>query len=185
MGNEVKIVDDTGKEVPQGEEGEILFRGSCACGGYYRDIERTKEMWGDVGKEGWFRTGDLAKLDKKNNIVLTGRKKEIIIRGGQNIYPSEIEGLLFMHPKVEHVAIVPMPDSVMGEKACAFVVPKEGEEFTFDEMVDFLKSKKIAHFKLPERLEVRNSLPLRDSQKVAKAGLREEIVQKLKTEGKL
>jgi len=185
FGNEIKVVDDSGQEVPQGEEGELLFMGSCACGGYYRDVERTKEMWGDLGKEGWFRTGDLARLDKNNNIVLTGRKKEVIIRGGQNIYPAEIEGLLFMHPKVKHVAVVPMPDPVMGEKACAFVVPKEGEEFTFEEMTNFLKSQKIAPFKLPERLEVRDSLTLRDSQKVAKAELREEIIQKLKAEGKI
>jgi len=148
-------------------------------------MERTKEMWGDLGKEGWFKTGDLGKRDENNNIVLTGRKKEVIIRGGQNIYPAEIECLLFMHPKVKHAAIVPMPDPIMGEKACAFVVPKEGEEFTFAEMTDFLKNQRIALFKLPERLEVRNSLPLRDSQKVIKGLLREELTQILKAENKI
>ena len=88
-----------------------------------------------------------------------------------------------MHPKVRQVAIVPMPDPIMGEKACAYVAPMEGEEFTFDEMKTFLKSKKIASFKLPERLEIVNELPMRDSQKVAKASLREDIAKKLKDEG--
>ena len=148
-------------------------------------MEQTKEIWGTLGKDGWFHTGDLAKLDEDNNIILTGRKKEIIIRGGQNIYPSEIEGLLFMHPKVKHVAVVPMPDPIMGEKACAFVVTKEKEVLSFDDMITFLMEKKIAKYKLPERLEIRESLPLRDEQKVAKSRLIEEIESILKAEGKI
>jgi len=184
-GNEVVIVDEEGKEVKRGEEGELTFRGPCACSGYYKDLERTIEMWGTLGKDGWFRTGDLAKLDEGNNIILTGRKKEVIIRGGQNIYPSEIEGLLFMHPKVKHVAVVSMPDPIMGEKACAFVVTKDQEKLTFNEMTAFLAEKKIAKYKLPERLEIRESLPLRDEQKVAKNILLEEIRRILKAEGKI
>lgn len=184
-GNDIKLLDDEGKEVPWGENGELYFRGPSTTAGYFRDVEQTLETWGALGKDGWFRTGDQAKFDKNGNIVLTGRKKDMIIRGGQNIYPSEIEGLLLMHPKVKHVAIVPMPDPIMGEKACAYVAPKEGEELTFEEMVSFLKSKKIASYKLPERLEIRSELPMRDSQKVAKASLREDIAQKLKAEGKI
>jgi non-ribosomal peptide synthetase component E (peptide arylation enzyme) len=184
-GNEVIIIDERGNETARGEEGELTFRGPCTCSGYYRDMERTKEMWGTLGKDGWFHTGDLAKLDKEGNIILTGRKKEIIIRGGQNVYPSEIEGLLFMHPKVKHVAVVPMPDPIMGEKACAFVVTKDNQELTFDDMIAFLTEKKIAKYKLPERLEVRESLPLRDEQKVAKNILIEEIKGILTAEGKL
>jgi non-ribosomal peptide synthetase component E (peptide arylation enzyme) len=184
-GNEVVIIDEQGNEVARGEEGELTFRGPCTCSGYYKDMERIKEMWGTLGKDGWFRTGDLAKLDEENNIILTGRKKEIIIRGGQNIYPSEIEGLLYMHPKVKHVAVVPMPDPIMGEKACAFVATKDNVAFTFDDMIAFLTEKKIAKYKLPERLEIRESLPLRDEQKVAKGSLIEEIKSILKTEGKV
>jgi len=184
-GNEVIIIDEQDNEVARGEEGELTFRGPCTCSGYYKDMERTKEMWGTLGKDGWFHTGDLAKLDGENNIILTGRKKEIIIRGGQNIYPSEIEGLLFMHPKVKHVAVVPMPDPIMGEKACAFVTTKDNEEVTFEEMIAFLMEKKIAKYKLPERLEIRESLPLRDEQKVAKNGLIEEIKGILAAEGKI
>jgi non-ribosomal peptide synthetase component E (peptide arylation enzyme) len=184
-GNEVVIIDEEGKKVAMGEEGELTFRGPCTCSGYYRDMERTKQMWGTLGKDGWFRTGDLARLDEENNIILTGRKKEIIIRGGQNIYPPEVEGLLFMHPKVKHVAVVPMPDPIMGEKACAFVVTKDNEKFTFDEMTAYLMEKKIAKYKLPERLEIRENLPLRDEQKVAKNHLIEEIKNILKAEGKI
>ncbi len=184
-GNEIRLLDDSGKEVAPGEEGELYFRGPCTTAGFYRDIERTRETWGALGKGGWFRTGDLARFDKSGNLVLTGRKKDIIIRGGQNIYPVEIEGLLLLHPKVAHVALVGMPDAIMGEKACAYVVPKPGEEFTFEEMVSFLKSKNIAPYKLPERLEIRSELPLRDTQKVVKAPLREDIVRKLKAEGKI
>jgi 2,3-dihydroxybenzoate-AMP ligase len=106
----------------------------------------------------------------------------MINRGGQNIYPHEIEGMLFTHPKVKHVAIVPMPDPVMGEKACAFVVPKDGENFTFEEMTEFLLNHKIAKYKLPERLEIRKSLPLRGEHKVLKKELINEIKEILKKE---
>lgn len=184
-GNEVAIIDENGNKVARGEIGELIFRGPCTCSGFYRDMERTIEMWGTLGKDGWFRTGDLAMLDNENNIILTGRKKEVIIRGGLNIYPQEIEGLLLMHPKVKYVAVVPMPDPIMGEKACAFVVTKDNEEFTFDEMIAFLMENKIAKYKLPERLEIRKSLPLRDEQKVAKSILIEEIRRILKAEGKI
>ena len=181
-GNEVILIDEQGTPVSPGGEGELIFRGPCACSGYYHDLEQTVKMWGTLGKDGWFRTGDLARLDEENNIILTGRKKDVIIRGGQNIYPSEIEGLLLMHPKVKHVAVVAMPDPIMGEKACAFVVTKRNKTFTFDEMCAFLIQKKIAKYKLPERLEVRESMPLRDEQKVAKNRLVDELNQILKME---
>jgi len=182
-GNEVRIVDGNGNQVATGEEGEITFRGPCSCSGYYKDMEKTVEKWGTLGMDGWFHTGDLGKLDEENNITLTGRKKEVIIRGGHNIYPQEIEGLLFMHPRVKHAAVVAMPDPIMGEKACAFVVTNDGEPFTFNEMKAFLLEKQIAKYKLPERLEVRASIPLRDEQKVAKSLLVEELERMLKREG--
>ena len=184
-GTEVKILDDEGKEVSPGEDGEFYFRGASTTAGYFQDMEKTLETWGALGMDGWFRTGDQAKIDSKGNIVLTGRKKDLIIRGGQNIYPAEIEGLLFMHPRVKQAAIVAMPDPIMGEKACAYVALEEGEKLTFEEMVEFLKSKKIASYKIPERLEIISELPMRDAQKVAKASLREDIKEKLKAEGKI
>lgn len=183
-GNEVRIVDKSGNQVARGEEGELIFRGPCSCSGYYMDLERTLKAWKTLGKHGWFHSGDLAKLDGENNIILTGRIKEVIIRGGQNIYPPEIEGFLLMHPSVRHVALVPMPDPIMGEKVCAFVETKNEVVLSFDDMTAFLLEKKIAKYKIPERLEIRKSLPLRSEQKVAKGVLIEEIKNILKTEGK-
>jgi non-ribosomal peptide synthetase component E (peptide arylation enzyme) len=127
----------------------------------------------------------LAKLDSGGNLVLAGRKKDMIIRGGQNIYPAEIEGLLLTHPNIRSAAIVPMPDPIMGEKACAYVSLSYGAQFSFEEMVSFLRGKKIAPYKLPERLEIREELPLRGEQKVAKAVLCDDIIRKLKEEGDL
>jgi len=181
----IRIVDDEGKDVPLGEVGEIVYTGPSAGPGYYRDLETTLKVWGSLGKDGRCRSGDLGKFGKDANLILVGREKEVIIRGGQNIYPAEIEGLLLTNPKVRSVAIVAMPDPIMGEKACAYVTLSPGERFTFEEMVSFLKSKKIAPYKLPERLEVRDVLPLRGDQKVVKESLKEEIIQKLKEEGKL
>jgi non-ribosomal peptide synthetase component E (peptide arylation enzyme) len=180
----ISLVDDEGNEVPPGGEGEVIYTGPSASGGYYRDLETTLKVWGALGKEGRCRSGDLARFDKEGHLVLVGRKKEVIIRGGQNVYPAEIEGLLLTHPKVSSVAIVSMPDPIMGEKACAYVALKPGEQLTFDEMISFLKKGKIANYKLPERLEVRDELPLKGHQKVAKGPLREDLLRKLEEEGK-
>lgn len=110
----------------------------------------------------------------------------MILRGGQNIYPVEIEDLLMTHPKVLQVAIVKMPDPVMGERACAYAVPRQGQDFTFEEMTSFLKGKGIAPYKLPERLEIIGSLPMvAEGQKVDKKTLEKDIEDKLKGEGSL
>ena len=107
----------------------------------------------------------------------------MIIRGGQNIYPAEIEGLLNDHPKVASVAIVGYPDREMGERACAYVVPKSGQTFTFEEMVAFLKEKKVASFKLPERLEILSAIPtVGDSGKIDKKILKSQLEEKVKAE---
>ena len=185
LGNEIRVVGDDGKDVRQGEVGEMWVRGACSGSGYYKDIEATKAAWGELGPGGWYRTGDLVKQDKAGNVTFVGRKKDMIIRGGQNIYPKEIENALLSHPKVLDVAIVGMPDEVMGEKACAFVIPKPGQEFTFAEMVAFLKEKKLANFKIPERLEIRDRFPgLVDGQKVDKKALAREVAEKVRGEGK-
>jgi non-ribosomal peptide synthetase component E (peptide arylation enzyme) len=181
-GSEIELVDDAGKEVSQGEVGEIWVRGPTCAAGYYKDPETTKQAWTD---EAWYKTGDLGKWDEQGNLVIAGRKKDMIIRGAQNIYPGEIENVLLSHPKVSDVAIVGMPDPIMGEKACACVVPQPGLEFTFGEMVSFLKGKGIASYKLPERLELMDKLPMVGEQKVDKKALQQEIIQKLKEEGKM
>ena len=181
----VRVVDEEDKDVSPGDVGEIIYTGPTTSSGYYKDMETTLKLWGSLGRGGFCRSGDLGKFDKDGNLVLVGRKKEMIIRGGQNIYPTEVEGLLLSHPKIKNVAIVPMPDPIMGEKCCAYVVLNDGDRLTFEEMVAYLKGKKIASYKIPERLEVVEELPLRGEQKVAKGLLMEDINRKLKQEGKL
>ncbi len=182
-GNETKILDESGKEVKQGEVGLLYFRSPSAPAGYYRDLEKTMSEAFDA--EGWACPGDLVVQDEDGYLRIVGRQKDIIIRGGQNIYPGEIEGFLTTHPKVNAAAVVAMPDKIMGEKACAFVVPKKGEQFTFDEMVEYLKSKKIAMYKLPERLEILDALPVVSESKVDKKLMRQWVADKLKAEGKI
>ncbi len=177
-GNEVRLADNAGKEVPEGSAGEILVRGPTLVSGYYKDPEATWQVWTE---DGWYKTGDLGKFDEYGNLVIVGRKKDVIIRGGQNIYPVEIENLLVNHPKVSNVAIIKMPDPVMGEKACAYIVPKQGHDFTFEEMVSFLKKNGIAAYKLPERLEIVDALPMvAEGQKVDRKVLEKDIGEKLK-----
>ena len=178
-GNKVRLLDEAGNEVPEGEPGILYFRGPHAPAGYYRDEELTSTVF---DPDGWTTTGDIVKFDQECLWIL-GRSKDMIIRGGQNIYPAEIEGLLNDHPKVAAVAIVGYPDKEMGERACAYVIPKAGQDFTFDEMVEFLKGKQLAMFKLPERLEVVAEFPaVGDSGKVNKETLKKEIAEKVKQE---
>ena len=184
IGNDIKLVDDNGVEVPYGEIGQLYFRGPQSSGGYYRDPEKT--FTEAVDSEGWATPGDLVKFDEDGYLVITGRKKDIIIRGGQNIYPGEIENFLIAHPKIADAAVVAMPDQIMGEKACAFVIPAAGSEpITFEEMVEYLKSKKLAMYKLPERLEIVDAFPLAGGSKINKVELRRIIAEKLKAEGKV
>lgn len=176
---EIKLVDDDGKEVPTGEAGEVWGRGPTSGPGYYGDEEATREAWAG----GWYKMGDLAHWDEKGNLVIVGRKKEMIIRGGQNIYPAEIEDILKAHPKVIDAAIVGMPDPVMGQKCCAYVVTQPQQEFQFTEMIAFLKEKRFAPYKLPERLEIIERLPrVGEQQKVDKKILEQDVTQKLKLE---
>jgi non-ribosomal peptide synthetase component E (peptide arylation enzyme) len=180
---EVRLVDEAGTDVAPGESGEVLLRGPAAVSGYFKDPETTWQVW---TKDGWYKTGDLGKLDEAGRLMIVGRKKEMILRGGQNVYPVEIEHLLINHPHVANVAIVKMPDPVMGEKACAYVVPAHGRHFTFEEMVSFLKEKSIAPYKLPERLEIIDALPMvAEGQKIDKKALEKDVVEKLKAEGKI
>jgi len=177
-------LDDDGKEVEPGEAGTLWFKGPGNSIGYYRDVEKTMSEAFD--KEGFATPGDLVTVTDDGYLKIMGRQKDIIIRGGQNIYPKEIEDYLLAHRKVTEAAVVAMPDREMGERACAFVTLKEGEQFTLDEMVDYLKSKKIAMFKFPERLEVVEALPIvGDSGKIDKKAMAKVIADKLKAEGKL
>jgi non-ribosomal peptide synthetase component E (peptide arylation enzyme) len=182
-GIEIKILDDEGKEVKPGEVGTLWFKGPGNAIGYYRDIEKTLSEAFD--KDGYATPGDLIMMAEDGYLKIMGRKKDIIIRGGQNIYPREIEDYLLAHRKITNATVVPMPDPIMGERACAFVTVKKGEQFTFDEMVEYLKGKKIAMFKVPERLEIVESFPIvGDSGKIDKKVMAKMIADKLKAEGK-
>lgn len=180
-GNEVKFLDDEGREVKRGEVGEIVVRGPTLDCAFYKDPKATAEAW---TPDGWFHMGDLGKWDEHGNVMVVGRKKDIIIRGGQNVYPTEVENLLLQHPRIYSVAIVPMPDPVMGERACAFVVPKQGQALTLEDISAFLKQTSIAPFKIPERLELLTQMPLVGDQKVDKKTLTQNVLAKLKAEGK-
>jgi len=177
-GNKVRLANQENREltVPDGEPGILYFRGPHAPAGYYRDEELTSTVF---DKDGWTTTEDIVKFDR-GCLWILGRAKDMVIRGGQNIYPAEVEGLLNDHPAVASVAIVGYPDKEMGERCAAYVIPKNGLKFDFKTMVDFLKSKEIAMFKLPEHLEIVNEFPsVGDSGKVNKETLKKDIRVKL------
>lgn len=179
-GNEVTLLDpESGEKVPKGEVGLVTVEGPHCVGGYFRDPTATAES--RIG--GKFNMGDLGTIDKAGNLYLRGRVKDVIIRGGQTIYPKEIEELLVEHPMVSEAALVRMPDPEMGEKACAFVVAKEGASFTFEEMVSFFKERQLAPYKIPERLEEVEELPLvPGGNKINKRELEERLKAALESE---
>lgn len=179
-GMEMAIFDETGKQVPPGEIGEIVYRGANCSLGFYKNIEDYRKLY---DPQGWFFSGDLGQIDKDGYLKIVGRKKEIIIRGGANISPKEIEEILQTHPKIEQVVVVKMPDKVMGEKACAYVIAKANQTINFEEMISFLREKDLATYKFPERLEVVKAFPMTASEKVLKKELEKDIAIKLEKEG--
>jgi non-ribosomal peptide synthetase component E (peptide arylation enzyme) len=179
-GMEVAVFDESGKEVPPGEMGEVVYRGANCSLGFYKNIE---DYWKLFAPGGWFLSGDLGQIDRDGYLKIIGRKKEIIIRGGANISPQEIEEILQTHPKIEQVVVVKMPDKVMGEKACAYVIPKGNGTISFEEMISFLRERNLATYKFPERLEVVRAFPMTASEKVLKKELEKDIALKLSREG--
>ena len=175
MGTEVRIIDEDGNEVPVGTSGEITARGpECFVG--YLDPTLNDNYF---DQDGWFHTGDLGRIDEDGFIEVTGRKKDIIIRGGENISSKEVEDTLFRHPDISEVAVVAMPDSVMQEKVCAYVVPKPGKSIALDDLISFLEQTELAKQKWPERLEVTDSFPTTAAGKVKKFLLRKDVREKL------
>ncbi len=179
-GMEMAIFDEAGNPVPPGETGEVVYRGANCSVGFYKNIEDYRKLY---DSQGWFFSGDLGQIDKDGYLKIVGRKKEIIIRGGANISPQEVEEILQTHPKIEQVAVVKMPDKVMGEKACAYIIVKHNQTITFEEIIYFLKERNLATYKLPERLEVVKAFPMTASEKVLKKELEKDIALKLTNEG--
>lgn len=167
-GVEVKILDSNDEELAAGESGRLLLRACSNFAGYLKRPDLN-----DTTEDGWFDTGDLAYKDEQGYIRITGRSKDVIIRGGENIPVVEIETLLYRHPAIELVAIVAYPDERLGERACAVAVLKDGASLEFSEMVDYLKERGVALQYVPERLLIRESMPATPSGKLQKFRLRE------------
>jgi len=153
-GTEMKVIDADGTTLAQGEVGEVIGRGPCCVSGYLGDPG--SERW----RNGWFHTGDLGRFDAEGNLAIVGRLKEVIIRGGDNVSPSEIEALLRAFPEVAQVAVIGVPDPVLGERVCACVVPAGGRAPELDALRLRLREQGLAPFKLPEKLLLLDSLPL-------------------------
>jgi 2,3-dihydroxybenzoate-AMP ligase len=177
--DEVKLVDDEGREVAPGEVGELTCRGPYTLRGYYGVPEYNARQF---TPEGFYRSGDLMRLHPSGNYVVEGRKKDLINRGGEKISAEEIENLILSHPSVQNVACVPMPDPHLGEKMCACVILKKDRALSVAELVEFLKDKEIAKFKLPERLELLSDFPVSTFGKVSKKALTEMVTAKLERE---
>jgi cyclohexanecarboxylate-CoA ligase len=177
--NRIALRDEHGRAVPPGRPGEIWAWGPELCLGY-RDPALDAEAF---DADGWFRTGDLGVIDDDGYLTIVGRVKDIIVRGGEKLSAKEIEDLLFEHPAVHSVAVVPMPDAALGERVCAFVVPSDpANPPALADLVRFLEAREISRRKLPERLEVVGELPATASGKVQKHVLRERIARRLAEE---
>ena len=176
---ELKVVDSNGAPVPPGTDGELMARGPMVARGYIAQPELTGEYF---LADGFFRTGDQARMDEDGYIKITGRIKDLIIRGGVNISPVEVESVLFSHPGVANAAVVGMPDPRLGERACAFVVLAKGESLTLDEVQRWMARSGVAKPKWPERVETIDALPMTASGKIQKFRLRERIAARLEQE---
>lgn len=173
---EAKIVDpETGKIVPTGVQGELCTRGYHVMKYYYNNPEATKEA---IDENGWLHTGDLATMDQDGYFKITGRMKDMIIRGGENIYPREIEEFLYTHPKISDIQVIGVPDRKYGEEICAWVKLKEGETATEEEIKEFCRGK-IAHFKIPRYIKFTDSFPMTVTGKIRKVEMREISTKEL------
>ena len=173
-----KVVDREGKKLPANTPGELLIRGPGVFTGYYKNPEENEKMF---DKDGYFKTGDVAKIDESGNIMLIGRIKEMINRGGESISAVEIEKLISDHPDVVLVAVVPMPDPEMGERVCAYIQPRLGARLHFDDIISFLKSRKASVLHFPERIEFIDAMPFTKAEKIDKRVLIEDIDKKIKS----
>ncbi len=171
-GVELRVVDDEGHDVPPGEAGELLVRGHCVMKGYYKDPEATALAI----RDGWYHSGDLARMDEDAYVYIVGRKKEMIIRGGFNVYPAEVEANLMEHPDIGQAAVVGVPHDRHGEEVMAFVTVLPGREIDSGAVIAWAREAMASH-KYPRIIEVRESLPLGPTGKVLKRALMDETNQ--------
>ena len=176
-GVEIKVVDDARKTLPPGCEGEEASRGPNVFMGYYDEPELTARA---LDEEGWYYSGDLCRMDEAGYIKITGRKKDIIVRGGENISSREVEDILLQHPKIHDACVVAMPDERLGERSCAYVVLKAPHHsLSLEEVVAFFSRKRVAKYKYPEHIVVIEKLPRTASGKIQKFLLRKDIMRRL------
>jgi fatty-acyl-CoA synthase len=172
---EIKIVDVEGKAVPRGETGEFCTRGYSVMKGYWNDAEKTAEA---IDEAGWMHTGDLATMDEQGYVNIVGRLKDMVIRGGENVYPREIEEFLYRHPKIQDVQVIGVPDPRYGEEICAWIKLHDGKTATADEIREFCKGE-IAHYKIPRYIEFVAEFPMTITGKIQKFVMREQTIKKL------
>jgi non-ribosomal peptide synthetase component E (peptide arylation enzyme) len=173
-GTEVRIRTSDGRPCAPGEEGALEVRGCLLFPGYFENAAANQEAF---TADGWFRTGDLARMDESGNVSITGRSKDIINRGGVKFNPRDVEDLLDAHPSILQSALVPMPDPVLGERACCFVTLRPGVSgLTLEDVVGYLAEKRMAKIKMPERLIVVPEMPLTPTRKIIKSELKARYV---------
>lgn len=170
---EIKIINEGGDIVDIGEKGEICARGYCVMQGYWQDEEKTKAT---IDDEGWLHSGDLGVMDDEGYVAIVGRIKDMIIRGGENIYPREIEEVLYQHNSVQDAAVFGIPDRKFGEQVCLWIQLKEGETATEDDIIGFLKEK-VAYFKMPKYIRFVDAYPMTVTGKLQKFKMREQMVE--------
>ena len=175
---EVKIVDSDGKTVPPDTPGELCTRGYSVMLGYWGDETRTREA---IDAEGWMHTGDLAILDAEGYCNIVGRIKDMVIRGGENIYPREIEEYLYRHPDIQDVQVVGVPDKKYGEELCAWVILREGASLSEEQVRDFCRGQ-IAHYKIPRYIRFVKEFPMTITGKIQKFLIRKAMIEELKLE---
>jgi fatty-acyl-CoA synthase len=173
---QVKIIStDTGQVTPVGLPGELCTRGYSVMHGYWDDAAKTAEA---VDAEGWMHTGDLATMDADGYVNIVGRIKDMVIRGGENIYPREIEEFLYRHPQIQDVQVVGIPDARLGEELCAWIVIKPGQSLTADDVRAFCQGQ-IAHYKVPRHIRFVQSFPMTVTGKIQKFKIREAMKAEL------
>ena len=175
-GDEVKILDEGGKELPLNIDGELSARGPGIFAGYLKNPEENSRVF---TADGFFRTGDLARIDDSGNITITGRIKDVIIRGGENISPTQVEDVLLSHPDIADVAVIGLPDEELGERVCAYIQPVAGAKLDPEKLKAFMEDKGASKLLIPERFEFIDALPMTEAGKHNKRKLREDIERRL------